>query len=143
MTDDEIRAYAKSSHAAMYHKAPAKKRSGKTPEAKVIAACIKYLETLDFYVLRTGAGMATMNNRKVQIGRTGGHDLTCCAPNGRFVSIEVKSEHGEPTPAQLRQCSFIERRNGIVIIPHSQTELRAALVNHFGLSTIEQWEQKR
>src|SRR5689334_2029540 len=78
------------------------KRTGKTPEAKVLTACIKYLERLGFYVLRTSAGLTEFGGRKMQIGRAGGHDLTCCAPNGRYVSVEVKSATGTPSPAQIR-----------------------------------------
>lgn len=116
------------------------KRSGKTPEAKVAAACVKWLELLDFYVLRTGAGMVEWEGRKVQVGRKGGHDYTCCAPNGIFVSMEVKSETGEPSPAQLRQATFILRRHGIVTIPHSLDELKADMRKAFGAQTIQDWE---
>lgn len=116
------------------------KRSGKTPEAKVAAACVKWLELLDFYVLRTGAGMVEFDGRKVQVGRAGGHDYTCCAPNGRYVSMEVKSATGAPSPAQLRQRQFILRRNGIVTIPHSLEELKSDMRAAFGADMIERWE---
>ena len=117
-----------------------KKRSGTTPEAKVAADCVKYLEKLDFYILRTGAGLINIDGRKIAVGRKGGHDYTCCAPNGKFVSIEVKSATGKPSDAQLRQQRFIERRGGIVIIPHSVGELLAGLVAAFGEQTVADWE---
>jgi hypothetical protein len=117
------------------------KRSGKTPEAKVSAAIDKYLKRLGFYVLRTGAGMAEIDGRKIQIGRTGGHDRTCCAPNGRFVSIEIKAPGGKPTDAQLRQRDFILLRQGVVIIPDSVPALRAGLVVAFGETEVARWER--
>lgn len=117
-----------------------KKRSGATPEAKVASACVKYLEQLDFYVLRTGAGLIEIDGRKVSVGRKGGHDYTCCAPNGRFVSMEVKSATGKPSEAQLRQRQFILRRNGIVTIPHSLDELKADMRAAFGEQTVNDWE---
>lgn len=126
------------SHVALNRDTP--KRRGKTPEAKVAEACVKWLELLDFYVLRTGAGMVDYEGRKVQVGRAGGHDYTCCAPNGRFVSMETKSATGKPTEGQLRQRNFIKRRNGIVTIPHSLDELKADMIAAFGAQTIADWE---
>lgn len=119
-----------------------KKRSGKTPEAKVSAAIDTYLKQLDFYVLRTSAGMAEIDGRKMSIGRAGTHDRTCCAPNGAYVSIEIKSAIGTPTPAQLRQREFIERRHGLVIIARSPADVRAALVARFGEDVVKGWESK-
>jgi hypothetical protein len=115
------------------------KRSGKTPEAIVASACVKWLELLDFYVLRTGAGMVEIDGRKISVGRKGGHDYTMCAPNGRFVSMEVKSATGKPSEAQLKQRAYILRRNGVVTIPHSLDELQADMRRAFGDQTIEDW----
>jgi len=116
-------------------------RRGATPEAKVSAAIDNYLTLLDFYVLRTSAGMAQIDGRKMSMGRVGTHDRTCCAPNGRYVSIEIKSAKGSPSTAQLRQKEFIQRRNGIVIIAHSVDELRSGLADAFGAQTVDDWEK--
>lgn len=115
-------------------------RSGATPEAKIAKQIDDYLKLLDFYVLRTSAGMAEIDGRTIALGRKGTHDRTCCAPNGRYVSIEIKSAKGSATPAQLRQREFIQRRQGVVIIPHSVEELRAGLVQAFGEQTVSDWE---
>jgi len=139
MTPDEARDIARATHAAMYPPKP-KRRTGKTPEAKVSEQIDKYLKQLDFYVLRTSAGMAEIGGRKIALGRTGGHDRTCCAPNGCYVSIEIKSATGTPTPAQLRQREFIERRKGLVIIARSAADVRAGLVARFGEAVVRGWE---
>jgi len=115
-------------------------RRGATPEAKVSKAIDDYLALLDFYVLRTSAGMAQIEGRKMSMGRVGTHDRTCCAPNGRYVSVEIKSAKGSPSTAQLRQKDFIQRRNGIVIIAHSVDELRSSLADAFGAQTVADWE---
>ena len=116
-------------------------RHGATPEAKVSKAIDSYLELLDFYVLRTSAGMAQIEGRKMSMGRIGTHDRTCCAPgSGRFVSIEIKSAKGHASPAQLKQRDLILRRNGIVIIPHSKEELREGLIEAFGEQCVKDWE---
>jgi hypothetical protein len=98
------------------------------------------LELCGFYVLRTSAGMVTIDGRAVAIGRKGGHDYTCCAPNGSFVSVETKSATGKASPAQLRQREFIQRRNGVVSLPHSLAELQADLREAFGAAVVAQWE---
>lgn len=127
---------------ALYHKPQPKKRSGKTPEALVSAAIDKYLEKLDFYVLRTSAGMAEIDGRTIQIGRAGTHDRTCCSPMGHYISIEIKSASGKPTPDQERQRLFIERRHGLVIIARSVADVRAALVERYGETTVRIWEER-
>jgi len=120
---------------------PTKPRTGATPEAKVLKACIDYLEDdLDCYVLRTSAGMATIGDRKLAIGRAGCPDLTVCLPNGKYCSVECKASGGRVSDAQQRQHEFIRRRNGIVIIPHSVAELRAGLVAAFGEECVHDWE---
>ena len=118
-----------------------KKRTGQTPEAKVAKACIAWLKLCGFYVLRTGAGMVDIGGRKIAIGRAGGHDYTCCAPNGRYVSVETKSMSGKPSAAQLRQREYILRRNGIVSIPHSLDELQHDMRAAFGVEQVAEWER--
>lgn len=122
------------------NRAPAKKRSGQTPEAKVAKACVAWLELCDFYILRTGSGVVTIEGRRMAVGRAGGHDYTCCAPNGAFVSVETKSATGTPSAGQLRQREFILRRNGVVSIPHSLAELQADMRAAFGDAVVAQWE---
>lgn len=126
-------------HYVARNKATPKKRSGKTPEAKVLKACIAYLESLDCYVLRTSAGVASIDGRTMAIGRAGLPDILVCK-NGRFIAIECKAEKGTVSDAQQRQHEFIRRRGGIVIIPHSVAELRAGLVAAFGEQTVVDWE---
>lgn len=118
------------------------KRSGATPEAKIAKACVSWLEACGFYVLRTGAGLLSVGGRKIKIGRDGGHDYTCCAPNGRYVSMEVKRGDGTPSDAQLKQRDYILQRNGIVTIPHSLDELKADMQQAFGAAQLAQWREE-
>lgn len=143
MTPDDWAAEARARRAAQRPK-PTTTRKGQTPEAKAAEDIDKYLKQLDFYVIRTSAGLAEIGGRKIQIGRKGQHDRTCCAPGGYFVTIEIKSERGTPTPAQLRQQRFIERRGGLVIMgARSRADVRAALVARFGEEQVALWEQRR
>lgn len=125
-------------HVARNTTAP-KKKSAK-PEAAVLKACIAYLEDCGCYVLRTSSALATFGERKMQVGRVGCADLTLCTPDGRYVACEVKSATGTPTPEQLRQQRFVQRRGGISLIVHSKAELRAALIAAFGAATVACWE---
>ena len=115
------------------------KRKGATPEAKVLKACIAYLESLDCYTLRTSSGFTNFGDRSVTMGRAGLPDILCCKA-GRFIAVECKADRGTVSEAQARQHGFIRARGGIVIIPHSVAELRAALVEVFGEQTVKDWE---
>lgn len=124
---------------APLNRQPKPKRTGSTPEAKVLKACIAYLEDLDCYVLRISAGVTAIEGRTMAIGRAGLPDILACK-NGRFIAVECKAERGRVSEAQQRQHEFIKRRNGIVIIPHSVDELRSGLVAAFGAECVGDWE---
>ena len=121
-------------------RAPTPRRSGSTPEAKVTAAIKRYLTKIDAHVLRTGAGVAEFNGRKVSIGQAGCSDLTCCI-DGRFVAIEIKSATGQTTPAQAAYLVRVQRAGGLASVARSAEDVRAALVRAFGESVVAGWEQ--
>lgn len=122
------------------HKPTAKKRSGATPEAKVLRACIDYLELIGCYVNRTGAGLIEVDGRTIRMGRTGGLDLTCCTPHGCYLAVDAKSATGKPSDGQLKQRELIEARGGVALFPRSKDELRAGLCAAYGPQRIAQWE---
>lgn len=117
-----------------------KKRKGSTPEAKVLKACVEYLELLGCYVSRTGAGLLNVEGRTISMGRTGGLDLTCCTPHGCYLAVDAKSATGKPTPAQLEQQRLIETCGGTALFARSVEELRAQLCAAYGPQRVAQWE---
>lgn len=121
-------------------RAPTPKRSGSTPEAKVTKAIRAYLTTIGAHVLRTGAGVAEFNGRKVQIGQAGCSDLSCCIA-GVFVAIEIKSLTGQTTPAQDTYLVRVRRAGGLALVARSAADVRAALVQRFGEAVVAEWEQ--
>lgn len=144
MTPEEIKAAALSSHRAMYHKPPAKKRQGKTPEAKVSAAIDRYLAKIGALVLRTSAGLAEIEGRKIQIGQKGTSDRTVCLPSidgqpAAFCAVEIKATT-KPTEAQQQYLNRVRTLGGLAVVAYSVEDLRSALVERFGLATVEQWE---
>lgn len=143
MTDDELRAYAKASHAAMYHKPPAKKRSSKTPEAKVSAAVDKYLKQLGCINIRTNSGSwQDEAGHWIMGAKAGTSDKTCCLPNGIFCAVECKAST-KLTDAQRKYLDRVEALGGVAIVAYSKENVRIALVERFGLATVELWEKKR
>ena len=121
-------------------RAPTPKRNGSTPEAKVTKAIRAYLTRIGAHVLRTGAGVAEFNGRKVSIGQAGCSDLTCCIA-GLFVAIEIKSLTGQTTPAQDDYLVRVRRAGGLAIVARSADDVRVALVRAFGADVVVQWEQ--
>ena len=119
---------------------PTPKRSGSTPEAKVTAEIKRYLAKIGAHVLRTGAGVAEFNGRKVSIGQAGCSDLTCCIA-GAFVAIEIKSATGQTTPAQDAYLVRVRRAGGLGIVARSADDVRVALVRAFGATVVQQCEQ--
>lgn len=124
----------------------AKKRGGKTPEAKVTAACDKYLASIGAIVIRTNAGNWSDDSGNIIMGaKAGTSDKVVCLPPARgrpapFVALELKSPTGRPTDAQRAFQARVEALGGLYILAHSAVELRARLVDHFGESVVIEWE---
>jgi hypothetical protein len=140
LTPEQIEARAR--HAAMYPKAKPK-RTGKTPEAKVKAEVERGLAKIGALVLRTGAGLMVVGDRKFSIGRTGGSDLTALLPGGWWLSVETKAGHGKLTDLQRRYQASVEARGGVFVEARGWADVRAALVARFGETTVNEWEAKR
>lgn len=67
----------------------------------------KFLTENGWYVIKFYANGMT---------KSGIPDLLCCSPNGRFVAIEVKAEHGTPSELQIYNINEINKRNGVARI---------------------------
>lgn len=116
-----------------------KKRSGKTPEAKVSAAIDRYLASLPCLPLRTSAGLIEIDGRKIQMGRAGVSDRSVLFEGGVWVSIEIKATTGL-SDAQKRYRARVEALGGLYIEARSADDVRAALVARFGAQAIASWE---
>lgn len=139
MTPDEARAHAAASQRAMYHTPKPKRRNGVTPEAKVTAKVNKYLDSLGCINLRTGAGSAEIDGRRISIGLAGTSDRTACLPNGMFCAVECKATTGL-SPRQRRYLDRVHALGGVAIVARSVEELRAGLVAAFGEAVVTDWE---
>jgi len=117
-----------------------KKRSGKTPEAKVSAAIDRYLKKLPCLPLRTSAGLIEIDGRKIQMGRKGTSDRSVLFQGGLWVSIEIKATTAL-SDAQKRYRARVEDLGGLFIEARSVDDVRAALQDRFGVITVSTWEQ--
>lgn len=133
---------ARRDHAAMYHKPPAKKRAGKTPEAKVKNAVDAYLKKLSVINIRTNAGSwQDESGRWIYGAKAGTSDRVVCLPNGVFCAIEDKSTTGKQSDAQTRFQQRVESLGGLYILARSVADVRAALVARFGEDVVRGWER--
>lgn len=135
---------ARRDHAAMYHKPPAKKRKGKTPEAKVSTAVDNYLKKIGAITIRTNAGAWQDDSGHWIMGaKAGTADKTVCLPGGHFAGLEVKSATGTQTDAQKRWQARVEGLGGLYILARSVADVRTALVARFGEAVVKGWETGR
>lgn len=116
------------------------KRTGKTPEAKVSAACDAYLKTLGCINIRANAGSwADESGHMIMGAKAGTSDKILCIA-GRFVALEIKAARGVQSDAQKRFQGRVTALGGLYILAHSVDELRSALVAAFGAQTIADLE---
>lgn len=125
---------------------PKPKRSGATPEAKVTKAIRTYLDAIGAHTLRTGAGVTSIEGRTIQIGQAGQADLTVCLPAtpggiSAFCAIEIKAGKNKPSTLQARYLDKVRAVGGLAIVAYSADDVRAALVQHFGIDTVTAWEK--
>jgi len=117
------------------------KRSGKTPEARVTAACDAYLQMIGCLAIRTNSGQWKDDAGNIIMGAKGGtSDKTLLLPGGRFCALELKAGKNTLSDAQKRYKQRVEALGGLFIEAHSKDDLRAALVAAYGLQCVEDWE---
>ena len=60
-----------------------------------------------------GQGCVVYPQPATPLGVTGRPDLIICAPRGRYLALEVKTEHGRLSPAQEHQLARINAAGGV------------------------------
>lgn len=121
--------------------APAKK-TYKKPEGNVQKACIDYMTSLGFIVLRTNAGVwQTTDGYYIHGIEEGGADLHCCVTAlGAFLAVETKAPSKGLRPKQQEYRDKVEARGGVYLAPHSVAELRDSLCAAYGPQRVAGWE---
>lgn len=103
-------------------------------EKVIQKAVLDYLGTIPgIYFFRAAAGaVKTSTGRFFKTGRKGLPDIVCCVPkktdNGRmvgvFIGLEIKTEKGRQSPAQMEAEKQIEKAGGHYYIIRSLKDVK-------------------
>ena len=99
-----------------------------TPEGRIKTACLRYLERRGFFVWNNPSGAVRIApDRWLHFGRKGSSDIIGLLPDGRFLAVEVKSDHGRISPEQSVFLERIRGSGGLAVVVKSWQELDQVL----------------
>ena len=99
-----------------------------TPEGRIKADCLRYLERRGFFVWNNPSGAVRIApDRWLRFGRKGSSDIIGILPDGRFLAVEVKAEHGRLSSEQSAFIEKVRGMRGLAVIAHSVRELDITL----------------
>jgi hypothetical protein len=99
-----------------------------TPEGRVKAACLRYLEKRGIKAWNNPSGcIRVAPDRWVHFGKKGSADILGCLPDGRFLAVEVKAARGVLSPEQREFLADIKALGGLAIVVRGWKELDQAL----------------
>lgn len=110
-------------------KPPTRRRAKNQPENKVKNECLRWLKDRGIYAWRNNTGMAWIGDHPVRFGLPGSGDILGLLPDGRFLSVECKSETGRQSEDQKRFQENIEQNHGVYVLAYSVEDLEEALRN--------------
>jgi hypothetical protein len=99
----------------------------RTPESFVLNGCLHYLQIRGIYHWRNNTGTAKIADRWVSFGKKGSADILGCLPDGKFLAVEVKSDHGRLSPEQSVFLERIRGSGGLAVVVKSWQELDGSL----------------
>jgi hypothetical protein len=83
-----------------------------TPEGRVKAACLRYLEKRGILAWNNPSGAVRIApDRWLHFGKKGSADILGLLPGGRFLAVECKAAHGRLSPEQRQ---FLEDIKALV-----------------------------
>jgi hypothetical protein len=99
-----------------------------TPEGRVKAACLRYLEKRGIKAWNNPSGCTRIApDRWLHFGKKGSADILGCLPDGRFLAVEVKAERGRLSPEQRQFLADIKTLGGMAVMVRGWKELDNAL----------------
>ena len=99
-----------------------------TPEGRVKAACLRYLERRGITAWNNPSGAVEVRPGKwLHFGKKGSADILGCLPGGRFLAVECKAKGGQLSPEQKRFLAEVEALGGMAVMVRDWRELDAAL----------------
>jgi hypothetical protein len=99
-----------------------------TPEGRVKAACLRYLEKRGITAWNNPTGAVQVRpGQWLHFGKKGSADILGCLPGGRFLAVEVKAPDGRLSAEQREFLENIRGLGGLAITARDWRELDAAL----------------
>ena len=99
-----------------------------TPEGRIKAACLRYLEKLGFKVWNNPSGAAQIRPGEwLHFGKKGSADILGCLPGGRFLAVECKTGYGRLSPEQRDFLADIKALGGLAVMAKSWQDIDQAL----------------
>jgi hypothetical protein len=99
-----------------------------TPEGRVKAACLRYLEKRGILSWNNPSGCVRVApDRWLHFGLKGSADILGCLPDGRFLAVEVKAAHGRLSPEQRQFLADITALGCMAVMVRGWKELEQAL----------------
>lgn len=101
---------------------PAKKRSGSTPEARVLHAILAYLKARKIFHWRQNVGAIKTDHGFMRFGSAGQPDVMAII-GGKFYAIEAKSAAGRQSDDQKAWQARCEAAGGVYILARSVDDI--------------------
>jgi hypothetical protein len=99
-----------------------------TPESRVLAGCLRYLQVRGIYHWRNSVGSVQIRpGQWYRFGKIGSSDILAVLPGGKILAVEVKAAHGRLSPEQQQFLADIKALGGLALCVKSWRELDAAL----------------
>jgi hypothetical protein len=99
-----------------------------TPEGRVKAACLRYLEKRGITAWNNPTGSCRIApDRWLHFGKKGSADILGLLPGGRFLAVECKAAHGRLSPEQRQFLADIRNQGGMAVMVRGWKELDQAL----------------
>ena len=99
-----------------------------TPEGRIKAACLKYLDRRGFFAWNNPTGAVQVRpGQWLRFGKVGSADIIGVLPGGRFLAIEVKAPGGQLIPEQKAFLERVRGLGGIAILARSFRDIDTAL----------------
>jgi hypothetical protein len=104
--------------------------SKQTPEGKIKAACLRYMERLGITMWNNPSGCVRVApDRWIHFGKKGSADIIgLIPPDGKFLAVETKAPDGRLSPEQREFLEMIKRQGGLAIVARSWRDIEAALL---------------
>jgi hypothetical protein len=99
-----------------------------TPEGRVLAGCLRYLQVQGVYHWRNNIGSVQIRpGQWYRFGKTGSSDILGVLPGGRFLAVECKAARGVLSPEQRDFLADIKALGGLAVVAKSWTDIDQAL----------------